>query len=135
MRTLISLLLLLPAAAFAVKDTYAISALLQDRASADLALMTRNLSSAQADVTKADVDVQKARDKLDGDMQLAVKQAKGSPDLIKAIKEFYVAAQAYFDAPASASLADRSNTARLKSDLSAKENALRMEMKLAGIGG
>lgn len=67
----------------------------------------------------------------------ALAAARGKADLIKAIKEYYLAAKAYFDGvwPQSdvPNLVYRAQVSRLKSEMRSKSDALELELKLSGL--
>jgi len=82
------------------------------------------------DYTSSLADVDKAKAALELNIVPAVKEAKGKGDLVKAIKEYYVAAKSYF---ASLPPTDRLQLAasnRLKMDMEAKGSALELEREL-----
>lgn len=90
---------------------------------------------------------------LAADIKPALAEASGSPDLVAAIKALYVSAKTYFDSahtpvplpsydprsnnlyasPEAAML--KSNQAKMKADVDAKINAVKLEADLAGIAG
>lgn len=73
--------------------------------------------------------------KLDEQIGDALKSAAGHPDLITAVKAYYIAAHAYFENawsdPTTPALVVESNEARLKSDMDSKASAMMLEAKLA----
>lgn len=93
----------------------------------DTGMMDVYLGTQAGDIAR----ITKGRDTGLAGIGRAIKPALAStksPDLRKAIKEYYVAAETYFnEALSSGSL----NGRRLESDLAAKESALDLEVKLA----
>lgn len=77
-------------------------------------------------------DGQKQLDEQIGD---ALKSAAGHPDLVAAVKAYYIAAHAYFENawtdPTTPALVVDSNATRLKSDMDSKASAMMLEAKLA----
>ena len=74
-----------------------------------------------------------ARDQIDVDAPAAVKFAKGNPDLVKAVKDFYAAAAAYASIGVATDISAAAHMTRLLADMDSKEKTLRLEMNLAGI--
>lgn len=80
-------------------------------------------------------NAQDGQKKLDEQIGDALKSAAGHPDLIAAVKAYYIAAHAYFENawsdPTTPALVVESNEARLKSDMDSKASAMMLEAKLA----
>lgn len=80
---------------------------------------------------------QEALHTLSQNIQPALQQANGHPDLIRATKAFYASATAYFQnvnsVQAESGITRDSENLRLKSDLDAKETEMDLELKLAGM--
>jgi hypothetical protein len=74
---------------------------------------------------------------LEKRLKPALGAAKGKADLIRAIKEYYLAAKAYFDGvwPSSDTpkLVYKAQAARLKSEMQSKADALELELQLSGL--
>ena len=64
----------------------------------------------------------------------ALEAAKGSPDLVQAVKAYYLAGKAYLGSSPPRDVLERAASLRLKADMEAKSDALELEMKLAGLG-
>lgn len=73
----------------------------------------------------------KTKEKLESLIDKALAAAKRKPDLLKATKEYYVAALSYFGALGSTDRIQQANEERLKTVLDEKETALELELKLA----
>ena len=84
--------------------------------------------------TAASAKVPEEKDKLEKAGIVAIKEAKSKPDLVKAVKEYYLAAAAFCGAEIPANRLQELEVKQLESAQSAKEDALKLEMKLAGMG-
>lgn len=101
------------------------------------------------DGLKALDDAKQGQSNLDALVAPAVAAAQSHPDLVAAIKAFYVSAKTYFDSaytpvalpdydirfgsrPSPGAIAHTATQAKLKADLDSKANALKLEMQLAG---
>lgn len=75
----------------------------------------------------------KGNDAIDVDIVPALEEAKGNPDLLKAVKEYYAASKEYFSGvPASIDMPARqvfSNELGLQSQMQVKKDVLTVEMK------
>ena len=74
---------------------------------------------------------------LEKRLKPALAAAKGKADLTKAIKEYYLAAKAYFDGvwPSSDTpkFVYKAQAERLKSEMQSKADALELELQLSGL--
>jgi len=100
-----------------------IRTLIFDADQCKLAVMEFHLAGDASALEKARNSLVAARDELDHDVGAAVAAAKRAPDLRAAVKDFYAAASAY--------CADPSRL--LESAYTTKEQALNLELKLAGM--
>jgi hypothetical protein len=71
--------------------------------------------------------------KLEEYLPVALSAAKGKPDVVQALKAYYLAAKAYLGSSIPSDVLERAATMRLKADMEAKSNALDLEIKLAGL--
>lgn len=71
-----------------------------------------------------------AKEALESHIDAALAAAKKKPDLLKATKEYYVAATSYFENAAPTNLIDKANTERAKKTMDEKRTALELELKL-----
>ncbi len=102
------------------------------------------------DGLKALDDAKRGQSNLDALISPAVAAAQSHPDLVAAIKAFYVSAKTYFDSastpvglpdydirfgsrPSLEATAHTAVQAKLKADLDSKANALKLEVQLAGL--
>jgi hypothetical protein len=103
------------------------------------------------DAAKAADDASEGKTALASLLQPALSEAKGYPDLVAAIKAFYIAANSYFDTsavvvplptfdpdtltsrPSPEEVALKQNQVKMKMDVSSKGDAMMLELKLAGL--
>lgn len=72
----------------------------------------------------------KAKASLESHIDAALVAAKKNPDLLRATKDFYVAATSYFGNAAPTTLADTAISKRAKATMDEKRTALELELKL-----
>jgi len=85
------------------------------------------------DISKERADLHAAIQHLDDSVAPAVRYARGRADLVKAIKDYYTAASTYLANGIPLDRFQKISADRLESDYRAKEKALELEIKLAGI--
>ncbi len=110
-----------------------ISGIILDADLGSVAITMGAMQSTTEGYSKSRSDLSAATEKLDADVAGAVKSAKGKPDLVKAIKEFYAAASAYLANGIPTGRLEQIAADRLKTDMNAKEKALNLEIKLSGM--
>jgi len=111
-----------------------IDKLKSDVAMAELTLMTGTLQMEGNDLDatiKSQNEVHELGKKIDGEVEAAVRAAKGKPDLARAIKEFYAAASAYISAGLPTNRIAKAQSERLRNELETKDKALDLELKLS----
>lgn len=77
-------------------------------------------------------DVHSLSEKMDADIEPAVRSVKGKAELAKAVKDYYSAASAYAANGIPANRLEKAISERLEAELEIKEKRLDLEMKLAG---
>lgn len=82
---------------------------------------------------RADAVRQDAIEKLDRHLTDSIAAAEGKPDVLQAVKAYYLAAKTFIEFDAVNGIAGRSQAARLKADVGSAKSALELEAKLAGI--
>lgn len=107
--------------------------LLKATAGMDVVMVQSGIHYGDWSMTQKYAD--QGKKELDEQIGDALKSAAGHPDLITAVKAYYIAAQAYFENawsdPTTPALIVESNEARLKSDMDSKASAMMLEVKLA----
>lgn len=98
----------------------------------DIMLATMKLQTG-SDISEHRADLASAVEHLDSSAAPAVKFAGKHPDLVSAIKAYYTAASAYLAAGIPIDRFQQLNSDRLENDMEAKDKALDLEKKLAGI--
>lgn len=106
------------------------------RADVELQAMVLSLAIEAGDWDGAQKAGHDARADLDKQLKHALAAAKGHPDLVQAVKAYYLASKSYFenswtdrDEPA---ILVKSNESKLKTEMNSKADALLMEAGLAG---
>lgn len=84
------------------------------------------------DFAQALADLRATGTQLDADIPVAVKQARGNADLVKALKEYYAAGSAFIGAGIPTTPLEKHNSDRLSAEMDAKQKSLDLELKLAG---
>ena len=124
------LLVAVCATALAAKHDYkAVYSLQAEVALGQLQAMAPQISG---NATEAKADGIATNKKLEELIGPALTAAKGHADLVKAIKEYYVAAVAYFESLGALDLIAAANTKRAEAAMNEKETALKLELKLVG---
>lgn len=111
------------------------------------------MATASGSIAEASDAADQGQKELDTLIAPALKSADGHPDLVAAIKAFYVSAKTYFDTAhtftplptfdpvtldtqeSPEAIALKHNQVTLKQDVDAKEHAMMLEARLAGLDG
>ena len=111
----------------------AINKLNRDVASAEYEIQMLSLVRDSAERQKHIGKLDATKEQIDADLKPALNFAKKHADLAKAVKEYYLAAQNFFDAAFATNSFEKATAERAKSQLDAADNAMHLEEQLAGL--